>query len=147
MAVMVNAMITLVSITTFIVTLGVLFVLNRGKEELVAMRSRRFNPNGPTDHVVVARGDILAVGHGDVIVETELRMSRGLLVHSKYAVRVEFKDPQPPCPPCNPDEPDWLDWEFVERAHGKRHEREILLKIKWRVSCAREVMWNVFDVK
>jgi hypothetical protein len=92
---------------------------------------------------IVAKGELLVTGADSVVIEEELRRSRALLVHSEEVVMVRFKEDEPPCPPCNSQEPDDLDWEVFERRHG----RELFLRIKWRVLCARTVIWEIYEVE
>lgn len=94
-------------------------------------------------HKVLMEGELHVTGDGEVIIEEALRASRALLTHNKEAVQVVFVG-EPMCPPCAPFVPDELDWELFERRH---HDvEEIFLKIFWKVSCSRTIVWRVFEI-
>jgi hypothetical protein len=91
---------------------------------------------------VLAHGELDVVGDGEVVIEEPLQRSRALLVHSEEVVSVSFEEDESPCPPCGTDEPDDLDWEVFERHRG----RELFLKIRWHVNCARTITWVIYEV-
>jgi hypothetical protein len=85
-------------------------------------------------------GEMTVTGTGYVTIDEPLKRSRALLVHSEEAIMVRFKEASSPCPPCADGVPDSVDWEIVER------RRELKLKIKWHVACARSICWKIFEV-
>ena len=98
------------------------------------------DPHHPRHHLkVIDEGELLVTARGDVILDVPLKRSRALLVRSEEAVSVAFK-PDEHCPPCAGAAPDELGWEVVEL------RRELFLKIWWRVSSARTIIWKVFEV-
>lgn len=90
--------------------------------------------------VVIEEGEALVTGEGEIILETPIRRSRAVLIHSEEAVTVYFSPDDDPCPPCAGADPDELEWEVIER------RRELFLKIFWRVNCARTIIWKIYEV-
>jgi len=79
-------------------------------------------------------------GHGEVVIDEELKRSRALLVHSEEAVYVGFKEDEHCAPPCAGGRPDELRWELIER------RRQLFLKIHWHVNSARTIIWKIYEV-
>ena len=100
---------------------------------------------------VFAKGEMLVTDTGEVIIDEVLPRSRALLVQPEAYITVEFDPNEPPPPPCAGGLPDELDWELffrhVHDAHMHHHhpgsEEELKLKICWRVSTARTVIWQI----
>lgn len=98
---------------------------------------------------VIAEGSMLVVDAGNVVINEPLPKVHGLLDDPEKYVVVEF-DPDEPCaPPCAGGEADELDWELTFK---HRHEEEtgdcaddLHLKITWRVSSARTIIWRLFE--
>lgn len=97
---------------------------------------------------VYAHGELLVTGKNETVIETPLRRSRALFIHSTEAISVEFRDPPPPPPPCSNPVPDELSWDLYEHDWNKHtHGRDLFLKIRWDVQSPRHVVWRVFDVE
>lgn len=108
-------------------------------------RDTRYNRHYPRpDLKVVAQGELLVTGHGEVVLAEHIHRSRAALVHSDEAVEVVFKpEEHHHHPPCAPTTIDVLEWEVIERDDC----RDLFLKIKWSVSTARTVLWYVYEVR
>jgi|SRR5579863_1260889 len=92
------------------------------------------------DLKVLQEGEMTVTGRGHATLDEPLRRSRALLVRSEEAVLVEFKPDDEPCPPCAGEAPDELEWEVIEK------RRQLFLRIKWRVNCARTIIWKIYEV-
>lgn len=101
------------------------------------------------------RGEVLAVGTGEVDIEDDLIRSRGVYHHPEQHIKVDLGPIEEGCYPCNPDgsDDDWLDWEVVVRpchshehhSHHPHHDQKdiLVLRIKWRVAYPRTVKWSI----
>lgn len=107
------------------------------------MPNRRHKPRHKQKQEVLLEGSLFVTGDGEIIVEEALRESRALLCHNTEAIEVKFVG-DPECPPCAPIVPDSLSWELFERHHCG--VKEIFLKIFWKVSSSRTIVWRVFDI-
>ena len=106
---------------------------------------RHHNYNHHEDKELVAEGELLVSGHGEIIIDEQLKPSR-LLRNPTDAIVVRFDDhPRPP--PCAPHHhhPDVVDFEVGTRQHPHRGH-ELCLVIRWRVSQPRKVIWQVYEV-
>jgi hypothetical protein len=105
-------------------------------DSLYARRQYKERPQA-----TLASGELTVTGHGTVTIERALKRSRALFIKSPEAAEVVFVG-NDPCPPCNLNVPDTLSWDVIEKKKG----HEFYLKISWHVSCARTVLWRVFEV-
>lgn len=58
-------------------------------------------------------------------------------------VEVHFKDHDVVIP-CNPHHHDELEYEIHSNSHNHHHNK-FVLKISWRVSGVREIVWHVYN--
>lgn len=101
---------------------------------------------------VLASGELLVTGNGEVVIDEVLPRTRAILVQPELYIFVEF-DPNESCPPpCAGGGEDELDWELFfkqvhpEHRHRGRHgkeEEELRLKICWHVQTARTIVWRI----
>lgn len=103
------------------------------------------NHNHHEDKELVAEGELLVSGHGEITLDETLHPSR-LLRNPTEAVVVRFGD-HPKHTPCVPHHhhPDEVDFEVRTRQHPHRGH-ELCLFIRWRVSQPRKVIWQVYEV-
>lgn len=103
-----------------------------------------------TTSKVIASGTLLVTDQGEVVIDEAIPKSRAMLLQPDQYVIVEFDPNEPPPPPCGGDLPDEVDWElFFKHVHDthltKERAEQLHLKIEWRVSSARTVVWKVLD--
>jgi hypothetical protein len=99
---------------------------------------------------VIASGTLMVTGTGEVVIDESIPKSRAMLVQPDLYVTVQFDPSEPPPPPCAGGLPDEVDWElFFKHIHDthltKEKAEQLKLKIEWRVSAARTVVWQVLD--
>ena len=102
---------------------------------------------------IFTAGGLLVTGTGDFIIEEVIPKTRAMLVHPHRFVRVCFDPDEPAPPPCAGCSSDELAWEMffhpVPRHHHQRDhvepEEELRLRIKWRVSTARTILWEIIS--
>jgi hypothetical protein len=98
---------------------------------------------------VFAMGSLDVTDTGEVIIDEVLPKSRAMLSDPDSFIFVEFDPAQPPPPPCAGGLPDECDWELFFRhihdTHLDPHEKaeELKLKIEWRVSTTRTIIWQI----
>lgn len=98
---------------------------------------------------VFARGSLLVTDTGEVIIDEVLPRNRAMLTDPDSYIFVEFDPAEPPPPPCAGGLPDEVDWElFFRHTHDthldlKKKPEELKLKIDWRVSTARTIVWQI----
>lgn len=106
------------------------------------------------------RGEVLATGEGEIVLEEPLEKSRMLLKRPEDVVDVYFKEEEHHHhPSCVPHEPDICDWEIISRhvpthvhmGGRSRHNdflkfegrAELFLRIMWRVSSPRMIVFHI----
>ena len=95
-------------------------------------------------HTVIAAGELLVTGQGEVVIDEVMPRSPELLRHPYKYITVEFDPSQPPPPPCaGGDEPDELRWELIIVRHHHHHGEELRLRIEWDVNSSRTILWSV----
>lgn len=98
---------------------------------------------------IVAKGDLLVVDEGSIVINEPLPEVHGLLDDPERYIVIEFDPNQPAPPPCAGDDADELDWEltFTHRhdthVEPKNNVDLLRLKIMWRVSTARTIVWRM----
>ena len=95
-------------------------------------------------NTVIAAGELLVTGKGEVVIDEPMPHSPELLRHPYKYVTVEFDPNEPPPPPCaGNDDPDELRWELIIVRHHHHHGEELRLRIDWSVNSARTILWSV----
>jgi hypothetical protein len=93
-------------------------------------------------------GRLLVTGEGQVNIEEMVPKSRALLVHPADYVSVCFDPHDHHPPPCGHhrmvDEVDWeLYMHHVREPRANHPEEELRLRIRWKVSTPRTVIWQI----
>jgi len=100
---------------------------------------------------VFAQGLLTVTGEDEVVIDEVLPSHKGLLENPEAYITVQFDPSQPAPPPCAGGLPDEVDWElFFTHVHDPgvlgflKKKRDLLkLKILWRVSSSRAVVWQI----
>lgn len=98
---------------------------------------------------MVVKGHLLATGRGEVDIEEEIILTRGVHCHPKEHITVEFgpvEEGCSPCSPCSTDSPDCdeLEWDVVgSYGPGDRSHTILVLRIRWKVACPRKIKWTI----
>jgi hypothetical protein len=100
---------------------------------------------------IAASGHIVAAGSGSIVIEEHLPMFSGMLENPDRYFNVEFDPHEAPRPPCaGGDEEDTVEWELVFKHRHKKYDQKpgadtLQLKISWRVSSVRSIIWRTFE--
>lgn len=96
---------------------------------------------------IFTSGELLVVDKGEVTIDEIVPKSRALLVRPGDFIHVEFDPSEPECPPCaGGDMIDEIRWELIMSPvmhHHHHAEEQLRLRIKWRVSTARTILWKI----
>jgi hypothetical protein len=97
-----------------------------------------------------ASGTVTVTGTGELVLDELMPPNKSFLQNPDLYVLVEFDPTQPSPPPCAGGLPDEIDWELVYHHVHDTHldpqlkQDDLRLKLKWRVSTGRSVVWKIF---
>lgn len=114
-----------------------------------AVEPRRFMATVPRKRVL-ASSQMTVTDTGEVSIDQVLPKNKDVLLDPDAYIVVQFDPNDPPPPPCAgglADEVDWsLHFVHVHDTHldPKAKAEQLRLNIRWRVSAARTIVWQIW---